>query len=578
MLTFASPSFSSPSRDGEGKRKRNSPLRCCLNFHLKARGNGAIDHCAGIAYNPFDMKVLTGSQMGEIDRRAQGLGLDVLVLMENAGRSVAQALAERFPLPGKRIIVLAGKGNNGGDGLVAARHLLGLGAAVRTFILGERGRLSPPAARNATILEGSEAAVDYLPDEKSLVALEPHLPQAEVVVDALLGLGIAGPVQGYYAKAIELINSCGAFVLAVDLPSGLEAETGHVLGPCVRADLTVTMGLPKLGLLLHPGREYAGEIVVGEVGYPCSLIEGFDSGLELIDRRLVQRLLPQRRAYSHKGDYGKIFVLAGSRGYTGAAALAAESALRAGAGLVTLGIPESLNPILEEKLTEVITRPLPDNDGALAYGALEEIEEGLRDQDILALGPGLSRHPETARLVKELVRRVALPMVIDADGLNNLSDEPRLIREAEGPMVLTPHPGELSRLNNKTIAEIEADRVGAAKAFATEYDVVLVLKGVPTVIARPDGFTYINSTGNSGLASGGSGDVLCGLIGGLLAQGLSAEDAAVCGVYLHGLIADRLRERTGERGMIAGDLVRKLPEVLREFEPSGSAPDLGAGA
>jgi hydroxyethylthiazole kinase-like uncharacterized protein yjeF len=512
------------------------------------------------------MKVLTGSQMMELDRRAQELGLDVLVLMENAGRSVAQALAERLELKGKRVVVLAGKGNNGGDGLVAARHLASLGAEVRTFILAERGQLSPPAERNAAILEGAGAAVEYLPDEASLASLEPQLARAEVVVDALLGLGISGPVRGYYARAIELVNASGAFIVAVDVPSGLEAEAGHVEGPCVRAELTVTMGRPKLGLLLYPGREFAGEIVVGEVGYPRSLIEGFDSKLELIDRELVQRLLPRRRAYSHKGDYGRIFVLAGSRGYTGAAALTAEAALRAGAGLVTLGIPASLNPILEEKLTEVITRPLPEADGSLAYAALEEIKRALQAQDVLALGPGLGRHPETARLVKDLVRQAGLPTVIDADGLNNLSDEPELIKKAEGPLVLTPHPGELSRLNKRAIAEIEADRVGVARAFAAEYKVVLVLKGVPTVVALPDGRCYLNSTGNSGLASGGSGDVLTGLIAGLMGQGLEPWQAAVCGVYLHGLVADRLKPETGERGMIAGDLVRKLPQVLREFE------------
>lgn len=519
------------------------------------------------------MKVLTGSQMMELDRLAQGLGLDVLVLMENAGRSVAQAIAARFPDLGqsrRRIVVLAGKGNNGGDGLVAARHLQNLGAEVRVFILSKREELSPPAAANAAVLErAGSPEVEYLQDETDLAELAASLERAEIVVDALLGLGIAGPVRGYYARVIELINAAsGAFVVAVDVPSGLEAETGHVSGPCVRAKLTVTMGLPKLGLLLYPGREYVGELVVGEVGYPRSLVEGYDSKLELIDRELVTSLLPKRRPYSHKGDYGRIFVLAGSRGYTGAAALAAEAALRAGAGLVTLGIPASLNPILEEKLTEVITRPLAEVEGggSLSYTALGEIEESLKRQDVLALGPGLSRHPETARLVKELLQRAALPAVIDADGLNNLSDEPGLIREAKAPLVLTPHPGELARLNKKSIAEIEADRVGAARAFAREYNVVLALKGVPTVVATPDGRCYLNSTGNSGLASGGSGDVLTGMIAGLLGQGLAPWQAAVCGVYLHGLIADRLRPETGERAMIAGDLLKKMPQVLKEFE------------
>ena len=508
------------------------------------------------------MKVLTAGQMGEIDHRAQELGLAVEVLMENAGRSVAEEIAARVPdLVGKKIVVVAGKGNNGGDALVAARHLQNRGAEVQALVLGEQGKLPPAPAANAAVLE-----VEYLPDEESLERLAGALEGAEIVVDGLLGLGIKGAVRGYYAHAIEEINRSGALVVAVDLPSGLDADTGHVEGPCVRADLTVTMALPKLGLLFYPGRDFVGELAVGEVGYPRKLLDSYQSKLELIDRELVAGKLPPRRAYSHKGTYGRVFVLAGSRGYTGAAALAAESALRAGAGLVTLGIPEGLNPILEAKLTEVITHPLPDNEGSLAYEALEEVKRSLQLQDALVLGPGLSRSPETAKLVQALVPELALPTVIDADGLNNLSDDPAVLKRAGAPLILTPHPGELSRLVKKGIAEIEADRVGTAREFAAEFNVILVLKGVPTVIAQPDGFIYINSTGNSGLASGGSGDVLTGLIGGLLGQGLSAGDAAVCGVYLHGLIADRLKGETGERGMIAGDLLGKMPEVLREFE------------
>jgi len=521
------------------------------------------------------MKVLTAAQMVEIDRQAiEELELPGRVLMENAGRSVAEAIAARVPeltpthSRGKRpvVVVVAGKGNNGGDALVAARHLQNRGAEVRAFILAERGRLPPAPAANAAVLEGVGSPVEYLPDGADLERLSAALSEAEIVIDGLLGIGIKGAVRGYYGEAIELINRAGKMVVAVDLPSGLEADSGRVEGPCVKADLTVTMALPKLGLLLYPGRAYVGELAIAEVGYPRVILDSYSSKMELIDRELVARLLPPRRPDSHKGTYGKVFVVAGSRGYTGAAALAAESALRAGAGLVTLGIPASLNPILEEKLTEVITHPLPDSDGSLAYEALEEVESFLKTQDALALGPGLSRSPETARLVQELVRRLSLPTVIDADGINNLSDDPAILKRAQAPLILTPHPGELSRLIEKSIKEIERDRVGTAREVAAEFEVILVLKGVPTVIALPSGFTYINSTGNSGLASGGSGDVLTGLIGGFLGQGLKPEEAAVCGVYLHGLIADRLREEKGERGMIAGDLVEKMPEVLREFE------------
>ncbi len=525
------------------------------------------------------MKVLTGAQMAEIDRQAIDLGLPVAALMENAGRSVALAIAERLPTltpslqgggrgRGPVVVVVAGKGNNGGDGLVAARHLNNLGAVVQAFILGEQGSLPPAPAANAALLEGVESRleIEYLPDEASLDKLASALEGAEIIIDSLLGIGIEGGVRGYYARAIELINRSTALVVAVDVPSGLEADTGQVAGPCVRAELTVTMALPKLGLLLYPGRGYVGELVVGEVGYPRALLQGYDSTVELIDRESVVEKLPPRRPYSHKGDYGRVFVLAGSPGYTGAAALAAESALRAGAGLVTLGIPEKLNPILEGKLTEVITRPLPEVSGCVAFTALEEIKETLQLQDVLVIGPGISRHPETARLVRELVKEAKLPMVIDADGLNNLEAAAGLLKEAKAPCILTPHPGELSRLIGQSTQQIERNRLGAAREAAAEFKAILVLKGVPTIVALPSGRSFINSTGNSGLASGGSGDVLTGLIGGLLGQGVEPEEAAFCAVYLHGLIADRLKETKGERGMIAGDLLKKMPEVLGEFE------------
>lgn len=524
------------------------------------------------------MKVLTGAQMAEIDRQAiEGLGQPVLLLMENAGRSVVLTLQRHIArLSERKVVVVAGKGNNGGDGLVAARHLLNLGARVRCFIVGAS---KPEELTEATqaqvrfIVESGLGVVEFLPDEASLAALEEALAWGEVIIDALFGVGVRGPLREPYARAVELINNARAAdkakkVVAVDLPSGLEADTGHVHGPCVRADITVTMALPKLGLLLYPGRDYVGELEVAEVGYPRSIIARYDSKLELIDKAFVAAKLPPRRAYSHKGTYGKVLVVAGSRGYTGAATLTALAALRVGAGLVTLGIPESLNPILETKATEVITRPLAEVEGrgALAQAALDEILELLKDQDVLALGPGLGRHPETAALVKALLRATERPTVLDADGINVLADEPEVLKEAKAPLILTPHPGELSRLIKREIKAIEADRVGTAREFAAEFQVVLVLKGVPTVIALPDGFIYLNSTGNSGLASGGSGDVLTGMIAGLLAQGLPPEEAAPCGVYLHGLIADKLKPRLGERALIAGDLVDNMHEALREFE------------
>jgi NAD(P)H-hydrate epimerase len=505
------------------------------------------------------MKVVTGREMADLDKAAiEGIGIPSLLLMENAGRGVADSIKERYPNC-KKAVVIVGRGNNGGDGLVVARYLINSGVEVKTFIIGEKEKLSPPTKTNASILEGMKAPIKYIQDVKEVAA---EMEKTDLVIDALLGIGIKGEVRGLYRKVIELINA-SQNIVAVDIPSGLEASSGQIAGVCVKANLTVTMELPKLGLLLYPGREYVGELVVKKIGYPTRLVEEFETNLELVEDALVKKKMPPRKPYSHKGTYGRVFVLAGSVGMTGAAALTAESALRAGAGLVTLGIPQSLNPILEEKLTEVITRPLPEIDGALSPEALSQIEDILKEQDVLAVGPGISQRPQTAQLIRELLPKMKLPLVIDADGVNNLTVD--ILNELNAPTILTPHPGELSRLIKKPIAQIERDRVGTAKEFACNYNVVLVLKGVPTVTSLPSGEVYINPTGNSGLASGGSGDVLTGIIAGLLAQGAKPGEAGFMGAYIHGLIADLLKEELGERAMIAGDLVRKMPEALKRF-------------
>ena len=515
------------------------------------------------------MKVLTGSQMAELDRQAiENLGIPSLVLMEMAGRAVTEELCTRFPdIARKKIIVIVGKGNNGGDGLVVARRLLDLGAAVEVHALCAPKEFSEETRHQAEILSKLGYTLEHHTKPQDRRALARALADAELIVDGLFGTGFRGAAQGLPAEAIELINLGSAFVCAIDIPSGVEADTGHVLGPAVYADLTVTFELPKLGLLLYPGRQYVGELVVKPIGYPRVLVEQYASTMTWVDADWVREHLPKREPYSHKGDYGKVLVIAGSRGYTGAAALCAEAALRAGAGLVYLAVPESLLGAMEAKLTEVIKLGLPDSDGALASSALPKILEMLEDKDVLIVGPGLGRHPHTITTVRQLVAQADKPLVLDADGLNALGPQAeKILSRRAAPTVLTPHPGELSRLIAQTVDEIESDRVGIACKTAQQLNSVLVLKGVPTVTAAPDGEVFINSTGNSGLASGGSGDVLTGCLGGLLAQGLDSITASVCAVYLHGRAADLLKSDLGERGMIASDVLRALPQVLREFE------------
>lgn len=519
---------------------------------------------------------MTGEQMKAFDREAiEGYGLPSLILMEHAGRRVAEAVCDRWNAQNLHVLALSGKGNNGGDALCAARHLLGKGAAVEALIVGaqEASGLSDETRTQAQILDSSGISLRYVPDEEQLPAVDDALARNDVLIDGLLGIGVKGAVRGIYKPVIERVNASDLIVVAVDLPSGIDSDTGRAEGAAVAADLTVTLEYPKLGLLLYPGRSLAGELAVRAIGYPRKLRATFESPLEWVDEAFVRARLPRRGEPSHKGDYGRALVVAGSRGLSGAALMAGEAALRSGTGLVYMGYPKSLNTIMESGLLEAVKFPLPESDreGSLSEMAGETITELLKEQrvSVMALGPGISRQPSVVRLIRSLLPEIRVPIVIDADGLNNLADEPGrdLLRELAVPAILTPHPGELSRLTGREIAEIERDRVAVAQESAQDLNVILVLKGVPTVTALPSGKTFVNSTGNSGLATGGSGDVLTGLITGLVAQGMTPEESAPAGVYLHGLLADRLRLTMGERAMLPRDLLDVMPEVLREFEP-----------
>jgi hydroxyethylthiazole kinase-like uncharacterized protein yjeF len=518
------------------------------------------------------MKVLTGQQMKEFDAQAtQRYAIPSLILMENAGRSVVQILQENISsLSDCRIVVVAGKGNNGGDGLCATRHLLNEGASVKVFICGSPHELSAETHTQATILERAGLKPHYLTGRSRLSALQTALQRADLVIDALLGIGVQGPVRGLLHPVIEQINACEAFVVAVDLPSGVDADTGQVGHVAVQADLTITLEHLKLGLLLYPGRDYAGEIIVAPIGYPEVLRTSFQSGIEWVDEQYVRARLPHRKAYSHKGDYGRVLLIAGARGLSGAAIMAAEAALRSGTGLVYMGYPESLSPIIEKRVLEAVKFPLPEIAGALSEQSVNLIANVIQEHavDVLTIGPGLSHKPSVVKFLHELLPWVNIPLVLDADGLNALASPPgrRLLTQLKAPVILTPHPGELSRLIDQEVSSIESDRVGVAQKTARDLNVILVLKGVPTVTALPSGEIFVNSTGNSGLATGGSGDVLTGLITSLIAQGVVSEEAAPVGVYLHGLLADRLKPQLGERAMLPRDLLKILPKVLKEFE------------
>ncbi len=512
------------------------------------------------------MKLLTASEMRELDRRTiEEIGLPGVVLMENAGRGAAAALCFRFAslAPGP-VLVLAGKGNNGGDGYVMARWLRQSGWQVQTVVLAAAGQITGDAAINLHALRQSGAAIVFAPDE-NILEQTLALQNPRLIVDALLGTGLASPVRGLYSRAIDWINAAGLPVLAVDIPSGIDATTGNILGHAVHADLTVTFDSLKVGHAVHPGARCAGELEVIDIGIPKDLMVGTGDRHHLVDFAEASVLISPRSVTGHKGSFGHLLVIAGSPGKTGAAAMAAEGGLRAGAGLVTVACPEAIQEALAIKLTEAMTVALPSCHGVLGGAALPLLKDLSEGKRAVALGPGLGQDEATFALVRDFIPICCLPLVLDADALNALAGCPEILLGRTAVTVLTPHPGEMARLTGATIAEVEADRIGMARRFAEQFGVVLVLKGARTVTAFPDGRVRINGSGNSGMASGGMGDVLTGIIGALLAQGLSAEEATVFGVYLHGRAADRLLPSLGDAGMVATDLLRELPAARREL-------------
>jgi len=519
------------------------------------------------------VKIVTAEQMRELDRKAiQERGVPSLALMENAGRAVAEA-AQRLTedCPKRPIVVLCGRGNNGGDGFVAARHLVEMGRKVEVLLAAARADIAGDARENLSRLEAAGILPTEIADTESVPRAFNH---ASLLIDALLGTGLSGKVRGPIGKLIEIINASGKPVLAVDIPSGLDADTGEPLGIAVRAAETVTMGLPKLGLYLYPGIDHAGRVTVADIGFPSNLIAESAAVADLTGRAWVRMLLPERPRSAHKGRFGRVLVIAGSVGMTGAACLCGDAALRIGAGLVTVGCPASLNDILEVKLTEVMTLPLPETyERTLDTRALAVILEHAEAANVLAIGPGISRHPDTAVLVRRLVARVDKPMVIDADGLNAFADASVLLEGDHAPAVLTPHPGEMSRLMGVPTEKIQARRAYFSEAAANRFRSVIILKGACSLIAEPGRHLALNPTGNPGMATGGTGDVLTGIVAGLIAQGLLPFEAAAAGAYLHGLAGDIAARQVGEASLVAGDVLAALPQAICQTLSGGDAGD-----
>ncbi|UCE82724.1 MAG: NAD(P)H-hydrate dehydratase [Deltaproteobacteria bacterium] len=514
------------------------------------------------------MRAVTGEEMAGMDRIAiEVLGIPGVVLMENAGRGATEVMWRYFPdMGGKRVAVLAGGGNNGGDGFVIARHLWQQRVNVVVYCLKKLGSYQGDARSNLEIIQKLDLVVEEVTESAGIKKLRRKLADADLIVDSILGTGLNAPVRGFYRKVIDLVNQLGRPVVAVDLPSGLNASSGQPLGTCIQATVTATLGLPKVGLLVTPGCSFVGHLEVVDIGLPRSVIEIEDAPRIWLEASDLASLIRPRSIDSHKGSFGHVLIVGGSVGKTGAGAMAGLGAARAGAGLVTLAVPASLHGLMEVKLTEVMTEPLAETaEQTVAREALPRIQTLLEGKQALALGPGLSEHKETIQVVLELIESSSCPLVLDADAVNGLAGHLEVLTRAGAPVILTPHPGEMGRLLERSAAEIQNDRLAVVQSFSEKYGVTLVLKGARTLICSSGGRLAINSSGNPGLASGGTGDVLTGLIAGFLAQGLSSFDAACLGVYCHGKAADRLAIRWGDRGMMATDLLEEIPTVLKDL-------------
>ena len=513
------------------------------------------------------MFIATSQEMQNIDRRAgEEFGIPTLLLMENAALGVVRLVEEMYgPVKGKKITIVCGKGNNGGDGLAAARQLYNRGARVQVYLLPEQTALKGDAAVNLDI--ALKMGIEfYSRDKYDMQALRISLNHSHVIIDAILGTGLSSPVTGEYGEVIGLINDSGRPVVAVDIPTGINSDTGEVMGGAVKAAATVSFALPKRGHLLYPGSEFTGGLHVVDISIPRAAIEKESIYLHLLTEEGMRELIPPRAAESHKGSFGHVLVIAGSIGKGGAAAMTALSCLRSGAGLVTLAVPESVQPIVAEKVTEVMTCPLAETDEkTIALSAMEKILDLSRDKEVLAIGPGLTTHKETAEITRRLIKEIEAPIVIDADAINALAGHLDVLRDRRFPTILTPHPGEMGRLAGKGSADVQRDRIGMARAFATAHGVYLILKGAHTVIAEPSRGVHLSPTGNPGMATAGTGDALTGIIAGLIAQGMVISAAVRLGVYLHGLAGDMAAKDIGMVGMIAGDLIARIPAAIRHL-------------
>lgn len=512
------------------------------------------------------MKILTSQQMKDIDRKAiQEIGIIGPILMENAGIQITKEILTKSPdVRKEKIVIVAGKGNNGGDGFVVARHLFNRGCRPLVLLLALKKELRGDAALNAQIADKMGIEIREINSAQKWSANKRILTKATLLVDGIFGTGLIKPAKGLFAQAIEDINKSKAFKVAIDIPSGLSADTFEIIGPCVRADLTVTLAAAKIAHVFPPAEDYMGELKISDISVPPYMFAEESLKLEWVEEDMIRPYFERRNKDTHKGTYGHLFVVSGSLGKTGAAIMAGKSALKMGAGLVTVGTPQSCLPIVARSMMELMTEPLPETEeGTLSSQALEKVLSLLKGKDALMLGPGISTHDSTKEFVITLLPKIKIPVVLDADALNILALNPDLLKSLSKPAVITPHPGEFARLVRLSTEEVLAKRLELVPRFSAEYGVYVVLKGYRTLIGAPDGRTYINPTGNPGMASAGSGDVLSGMIASMVIQEKNILEAVLAAVYIHGLSGDIGAKRLGEKFLTAGNIITYLPAAVK---------------
>jgi NAD(P)H-hydrate epimerase len=512
------------------------------------------------------MKVVLNEEMKKIDKiTIEQYGIPGIVLMENAGLGVVDEIIQDFDRTSK-VTIVCGRGNNGGDGFVIARHLFNKGYDIKIFVAGGSENISGDALINYKIIKNLNIDVEEIVKDEEISKLKESISHSSVVVDALFGTGLNSDVHGRAEKIINIINDYSKYVIAVDIPSGVNGNNGQICNVAVKADKTISFGFPKLGNVVFPGAEYNGKLVLKDIGIPNKVIESINLRRSIIDKEVVGVSLPKRNRDSHKGNFGKADIIAGSIGMEGAAILTSKAALRSGLGLLRLYIAESLNAIIKTSVPEAITVPQQEmRKGIIGIHNIATILEGTKGTDVVAVGPGCKKTPELSEIIQSLLKELEIPIVIDADGLNVLAKNIEWLSQKKSKIVITPHLGEMSRLTGISIDEIKKNKVKVAEEFAKKWDVITVLKGASTIVASPDGKVFINTTGNPGMATAGSGDVLTGIVTGLIAQGIEPLMSAIIGVYIHGLAGDKAAEEKGEYGLIAGDIIEKLPEAIKEI-------------